>query len=133
MREPDRAAVDAALEAAAREEGLLNPSWLPRLVDRAAIRYNAEGAPVNLRELAREFRREHPYLLDTTGGGLPRGVDTRAAHGLPPGTSERDRRPDGTYAPSMNDLIKAALQPDEPDERFVRMVASPSTAQNEED
>lgn len=125
MREPDRAAVDAALEEAARAEGLLHPEWLPRLVDRAAIRYNAEGQPVNVREVARQFRRENPILLDTTTGGLPRGIDDRTAHGVEHGAAGRERRPDGTFSPSMNDLIKAALQPDEPDERFVRMVASP--------
>src|SRR5687768_3817899 len=100
-RQPWRAAppeqVDAELEGLARDEGLLNRAWLPRLIDRAAIRYGPDGKPTNLRPLVVEFRREHPELLDITDEGVPVGSSRDEAHGLE--ARDRRRRPDGTYAP----------------------------------
>jgi hypothetical protein len=87
--------VRSAAIAAATKLGYRDPDIAYRLLDRAALEFDTEGAPKNVDKLLRELLQQTPYLAKADGqpdfGGGNRGT-------TPPGGA------------TMNDLIRAAAR-----------------------
>jgi hypothetical protein len=122
------AALDEAIEAEARAQGLHRPEWVK---DR--VRLEPTATPAQIKAAVTEFRRSEPWWLLTSESGEPVAV---AGEVHPPLDTERERRPNGKFAPKpeaprndeMNDYLRAHIKPgaDEPNvQRLARMVAKP--------
>lgn len=83
-----------ALEAATRL-GYRNPDVAYRLLDRAQLEFNDEGAPKNVEKLLRELLAAEPYLAKANGADF--------------GGGNRGATPGSNGKPGMNELLKAAL------------------------
>jgi hypothetical protein len=80
---PEPTDLDEQLADAARQEALLTPEYFARLVDRSRIEYDPSGQASNLRDLARRWRRDHPWWLDESADPVeaPRPVRRASSEG----------------------------------------------------